>query len=366
MRSGELGRKLDQSVGTVIAPMIGAMRRKAPMPRNPRRIVVIEPTAIGDTLIGSGCILALTKRFPRATVIVAHGPSNAAAVEILLAPVEMAQISFTNPLKAGMKLRSLAPDIVVDLCPWPYATALAARMTGAWTAGFVPQGSRRGSLYDLAVPHHIDRHESRNLWAMADALGAGPVSGMAIKRHRALLEADLDPRGLVLCHIAAGGSRAAAKAWPMHHWRKLIHALVQRGYRVGLTGTSKDQRVVDDLIQRVALPNERVTNLCGKLSLSLLAELLAEVDMLISVDTGVLHLSAAVNGRSIGLHGPTRAARWGSSSPHAIGLDAPHPYAGYINYGFEQHSSAMQIMATLRPSQVLTVMDGLAPSLQAG
>ena len=84
------------------------------------------------------------------------------------------------------------------------------------------------------------------------------------------------------------------------------------------------------------------------------AELLAEVPLLISVDTGVLHLSAAVSGRAIGLHGPTHAARWGSVSPAALGLDSPHPAGGFVQYGWEDHPQAEEIMPMLTPERVLS------------
>jgi ADP-heptose:LPS heptosyltransferase len=66
-----------------------------------------------------------------------------------------------------------------------------------------------------------------------------------------------------------------------------------------------------------------------------------------------LHLSAAVQGRALGLHGPTVARRWGSVSPAARGLDAPHPAGGFVNYGWEEHARAEEIMETLRPEMVI-------------
>jgi ADP-heptose:LPS heptosyltransferase len=213
-RSSDLTRNLDGIAGRLAATFLP--RRFRPMPAAPRRIVLLQPTAIGDTLIASGAVAAIARRFPDAELLIAHGANNAAAVKMLTAPLRPVQIDFSNPVKAVWALRALKPEMVVDLTPWPYATALSARLTGAWSAGFAPTFGQRGRLFDLAVPHRTDRHELDNLEAMARALGVAGDCGMAIRRDSAALLEELNPKDLVLCHVSAGGARAAAKAWPCH------------------------------------------------------------------------------------------------------------------------------------------------------
>ncbi|WP_045319986.1 glycosyltransferase family 9 protein [Limimaricola cinnabarinus] len=353
-RSSNLTRRLDRAVGTAAASLLSPFRSSRPQPADPRRILLIQPTAIGDTLIASGLISAIERRYPAAEIVVAHGPSNAAAVKMLEARVRPVQVGFANPARAVAALKALSPDMIVDLTPWPYATALCAHFSAPWSAGFNPQGSRRGRLFDLSVPHRTDRHEIDNLDALSQAIGAGPAREMRISRD-ASARADLPASdGLVLCHVSAGGARAAAKAWPVENWVALARGLVAQGYQVGFTGVPADAEAVAPILEVAALPADRAFSLCGKLSLAALAELLAEVPLLISVDTGVLHLSAAVSGRAIGLHGPTHAARWGSVSPAALGLDSPHPAGGFVQYGWEDHPQAEEIMPMLTPERVLS------------
>lgn len=354
MRSSDLTRTIDGLAGSAAATMIGALRERRQRPANPRRIVIIQPTAIGDTLISSACIRAIAEGYPEAETILAHGPSNASAVHMLNASIRPVPVRFANPVEAVQKLRALSPDMVIDLCPWPFTTAIAARLSAPWVAGFVPLSSRRGGLLDLAVPHRTDLHESRNLAAMAEALGVMPRPGLAIRRDHKAMPPDLDPANLILCHVCAGGTRAKVKTWPPGHWAKLMNVLSERGYRIGLTGAPTDGPMVEAILRQTQLPISRAFSLCGSLPLQALAELLADAALLVSVDTGILHLSAAVEGRAIGLHGPTSAMRWGSLSASAAGLDAPHPDAGYMNYGWEDHPSAEFIMTTLTPDRVIS------------
>lgn len=351
-RSSELSRQADQAVGNVLSAVLARSAR--PIPSAPGKILFIQPTAIGDTLISSGAIAAIAGRFPGAQLALAHGPNNKMAVKMLSAAVEPVQIGFNNPLKAMRQVRALGPDIVIDLTPWPYATALCARLAGAWSAGFAPAINRRGALFDCPIEHRTDRHEIENLRALAHALGGEGDCRMDITRQTVNFPADINVDRLVLVHVAAGGARAAAKAWPIDHWVQLAQGLERDGWQVGFTGVPSDAEAVDHILEKANLPQASCFSLCGRLTLGELAELLAITPLLISVDTGVLHLSAAVDGRAIGLHGPTKSRRWGSVSPNAHGLDAPHPAAGYINYGWEDHELGLSIMPTLTPDVVLT------------
>lgn len=323
------------------------------MPEVVRKILLIQPTAIGDTLISSGAVQAIGERFAGSELIIAHGPNNKPAVNLLAAPVTPVSIAFTNPATATREMRALAPDIVIDLTPWPYATALCARLSGVWSAGFAPAINRRGQLFDLAVEHRTDRHEIGNLRALAHALGADSDCAMAIRRAAVDLPDDLAVERLVLVHASAGGARALAKGWPVGHWAELVQGLVADGWQVGFTGVAADLATVEPILAAAGLPASQAFSLCGRLSLAQLAQLLGDTPLLISVDTGVLHLSAAVEGRSIGLHGPTFARRWGSLSSRARGLDAPHAAAGFIHYGWEEHPEAAAIMPSLAPAVVL-------------
>ncbi|MEL6978463.1 MAG: glycosyltransferase family 9 protein [Pseudomonadota bacterium] len=357
-RSSEWARWADQRFGRLVARAL-ARSGERPAPSAPERILFVQPTAIGDTLISSGAVAALSRRHPRAEIVVAHGPSNAAAVKMLAADARGVAIGFGNPVKAARALRALKPDMVIDLCPWPFATALATRLSGAWTAGFQPSFGNRGALFDRAVPHRTNQHEIENLSALSEALDAGPAARMAIAPPQTPVPEWIDTSRLVLLHAAAGGSRAAPKSWPTDHWAALVRALVARGWSVGLTGVPADAAVVDPIIAAAAAPPEKVVSFCGKLSLAELVAVLAKAPLLISVDTGVLHLSAAVDGVAIGLHGPTRAKRWGTVSPNGAGLDAPHPAAGYINYGWESHPEELEIMRALAPETVVAEADRL-------
>ncbi len=352
-RTSELKRSLDRVLGSSAALVL--TRRPRRMPDRPRRIVLVQPTAIGDTLISSGAVAAIARRFPMAEIMMAHGANNAIAAKLIDAPLKLAEFDFGNIVNAASRLRALKPDVVVDLTPWPYATALAARLTPAWSAGFQPPFGLRGRYFDLAVPHLDSRHEMENLSTMAKALGAEGDDEMAIRRNPRIRPTNIKVADLVLFHVSAGGSGAASKAWPDAYWIALLRALVADGWRVGFTGAPADEKQIAAILAAAGLREDHAFSLAGQMKLDALAELLAEARLLVSIDTGVLHLAAAVNARAIGLHGPTSSTRWGCISRRARSLDAPHPAAGFIKYGWEKHPQAIEVMLSLTPDKVIAV-----------
>ena len=116
---------------------------------------------------------------------------------------------------------------------------------------------------------------------------------------------------------------------------------------VGFSGNAADAAAIAAILAVAQLPPSRCFSLAGWLTLSQFAHALARTRLLVTIDTGPAHLAAAVGAPVLALHGPTRFERWGAHNPDATGLNAPHPAAGYIHFGFERHRQADRIMSSL-------------------
>ncbi len=101
----------------------------------------------------------------------------------------------------------------------------------------------------------------------------------------------------------------ATKLWPNAHFAALADRLSER-YRISpvFTGAPEDHETVQDILSRMSSP---ATDLSGKTSLKTLAALYESADVLISTDTGPMHLGAAVNTPVVALFGPTAPWRTG-------------------------------------------------------
>ncbi len=106
-----------------------------------------------------------------------------------------------------------------------------------------------------------------------------------------------------LVALHAGARNGLAKRWPTVSWAQLATDLVERlGARVVLVGAGGDLAIAAEL-QRLA--QGRVIDLTGQTTLADLVALLALCDLVISGDSGPLHIACAVGTPVVGIYGPT-------------------------------------------------------------
>lgn len=90
------------------------------------------------------------------------------------------------------------------------------------------------------------------------------------------------------------------KRWPLDHWKKLIELLP--GVQFIVFGGKEDRDFSEAL---VAIDPVRVTNLAGKLSLVESCSLINKASLVISADTGLLHVADVLGVKALSLMGPT-------------------------------------------------------------
>lgn len=351
-RSSELQRFLDRHAGIPLLKLLSLFRRRRPLPANPRRIGIVQPIAIGDMILNSGVLLVLKRLYPSCEIHVFHSQMNAGAVAMLPLPLVSHVCDFKNILDTVAKIRSAKLDAFVDLTTWPRLTALYARLSGAVSVGFDSPGQHRGAAFDVRVPHSPDLHETQNLRAIAQAFGACPDYPVGLCKDFPQPDMLLPYDRLVLCHVMPGGTRGVERAWPADYWAELTRRLTGAGYIVAFTGTAREADITAEVLGRTAVSEALAFSLCGKLNLDELGYVLSNSRLLITVDTGVLHLGSVLNIPLIGLHGPSRSARWGARSSRSVSLDSPHQRGGYANFGFETRPWAAEIMPLLTVDMV--------------
>ena len=324
------------------------------------RIGLIQPTAIGDLIIASGLIAHIRANFPIAEIHLLHGHSNRAALDLLEPGVIGHALDFTRPIATLRSIRSLRLDVLVDLVPWSTIAALICRFSGApFTLGFSAPGRFRHFLFAHVAEYSANVHQSENFGKLGSFFG--PMETYAYRLRSSFPKPDirLSYDRLVVCHIQPGGSQARAKTWPADRWIDLAGRLCDEGYVVAFSGSPADRPAIDTVIAELGHKGRECISLAGRVTMPELCFVLQHSRLVISVDTSPLHLASAVGVPVVGLHGPSRSRQWGAISPNSRSIDAAHPSAGYIQFGFEDHPLAREIMRSISVDEVYEAAVGL-------
>ncbi len=225
-------------------------------------------------------------------------------------------------------LRETRYDLVLDAQGLVKSAFLASRADGPsagpdWHSAREPLASL---FYDrrLPVPRHGTEHavtRTRRLFAAAfgyalpDDLATAPDAGVDRQRFP---RPDLAAPYALLLH----GTTWPTKRWPLAHWQALARHLVASGLTPVLPWGNDGERADADAIAAAA-PGSRVL---PKLGLTAIAGWIAHAERVIGVDTGLMHLAAALATPGLSLYGPTLPQITGAFGRNQVWLcnaDAP-------------------------------------------
>lgn len=102
--------------------------------------------------------------------------------------------------------------------------------------------------------------------------------------------------------MAPGAAFGSAKRWPEEYYAAVAKHYAQCGYQIWLFGSQADLPVTNAI--QAALPHDCI-NFAGKISLAETVDLLAEVSALLTNDSGLMHVAAALNKPIVAIYGPT-------------------------------------------------------------
>ena len=349
MQSNRLQQYLDRYLGIPLSLLLRLFPKRASVPDPPKKILFIQLSALGDTILAIPTIRAIRHAFPNAEFTVLASPTN--LNYLVHCPYIDKRIPFRTP-GPGLfaQLRRERFDWAIDLEHWPRLSALLAYVSGApIRIGFQTKEQHRHFLFTESVPHIAGRHEVRNFLDIATRLGCPTLEfGLEVwysntecewVRQTLAQEEFSEDIPLFVLHPEAGRRDEPRRRWPVEHYVALADALVAR-YRaqIVLTGAPGEVAVSHEI---AAQTKHRVVVLAGQTDVNQLAALFAEASLVVSGNCGPMHLAAAAGARVIGLHGPTNFAQWGPWSCHASVVRAQMPCSPCLNLGFEYGCQAL-------------------------
>ena len=279
-----------------------------------RRILVVGPSWIGDTVLAQPLFrllharhsgLALDVLAPRWTFpLISRMPEVRRAIE---SPFAHGELKLAERRRLGRSLAREGYDQAIVL-PNTFKSALVP-----WLAGIPLRTGFRGELRWGVL------NDVRALDARATPLLAQRYARLAAGRHESptsalpavRLRVDEARRAATLRELKLDAARPAvalcpgaeygpAKRWPARHFAALGRELAARGCAVWIVGSEKDRTLAEAIAQ--SAPGACV-NLCGRTTLDQAIDVLASAAAVVSNDSGLMHVAAALARPLVALYG---------------------------------------------------------------
>jgi len=268
---------------------------------------VRAPNWLGDLMMATGVLRAIVERFPEASVDLVVRAGH----EALPLPRRGRVIPFTpdsvSPGAFGASLRHAGYDRFYVLPPSFSSAWMAWRSGVAERVGY--RGQFRGLLLRPSItPRAPARsvHLTREYLDLVDpTLSADCYSprldlpGTWVEEQLARICRALPERFVA---IAPGAVYGPAKAWPAEHCRELARQVRDRlGVPIVLLGTGGEQA----LAEQVRDGADGILNWCGATDLPGLVAVLSRAALLVSNDSGAMHVMAALRRPQVAIFGST-------------------------------------------------------------
>jgi ADP-heptose:LPS heptosyltransferase len=210
------------------------------------------------------------------------------------------------------RVQSLGYDLALQMHGSGEVTNPLLGLFGAHvSAGFIKTGIPR-SILDIPIPYPEGQHEILRLLQLTESLGIPsqgtnlefPVLPEELKAMEALRRAEgFEGRPYVCVHA---GARDPARRWSLESFALVVQGLKKLGIEVVLTGSKDERGLIDSL---AAISRVSCKWMVG-LSLGELGALLKKASLLISNDTGVSHMAAALGIPSVIIFLSSDPKRW--------------------------------------------------------
>ncbi|MEH0819256.1 MULTISPECIES: glycosyltransferase family 9 protein [unclassified Micromonospora] len=293
------------------ASLLGPVGERVP---DVRRIAVLRANALGDFIFALPALESLRAAYPEAEIVLLGAPWHAKLWRDRPGPVDRVLVIPPAP-----GIRDPGPDEPpasmddflertakegIDLALQihggggnsnPLINRLGARVTAGLRAEDAPPLDRwmRYVYYQHEVIRYLE------VVALVGAPATTVIPTLAVTdadraEARAVLGEPERPR--VALHPGATDSR---RRWPAARFGEVARSLHHDGYEVLVTGTPAERELVDEVVVAAGVP---VRPQVGTLSLGGLAAAYAECALVVSNDTGPLHLAGAVGTSTVGIY----------------------------------------------------------------
>jgi heptosyltransferase-2 len=290
------------------------------------KILIRGPNWVGDAVLAIPAIKAVRQHFPHAEITLLVRPwvsglfTSAPFVDKVWS--EQKPSSLTDWTRIMRAIRGRGFDLAL-LLPNSFESALMMFLGGVPRRIGYATDARRWMLTDSITPSEIARHQVQYYFDLVKVLAANPerqsIEIGATSEERAgarrLLKAEGIPDGAPFLVLNPGAAYGSAKRWYEDRFADVADNLARGlGLHVALIGSATEGNVAEQIRDRM---KTTAAVLSGKTSLETLVGVLAESSLMITNDSGPMHIAAALGVPTVAVFGSTDERVTGPCGPKA-------------------------------------------------
>ncbi len=329
MNTIKLLKTLDALCGGLFCRILPRSRRAGRV-AEARRLLLIRPGGIGDAVLLAPALGALRRKFPAATITVLAEKRNAGVFALIPGVDQVLRYDVPREFLAALRLR---PELAIDTEQYHRLSAVVARLSGAKTLiGFA--SNERSRLFHHALPYSHDDYEAESFLHLLVPLGIAPPASTeppflsVPQESQGRAEELLSPLAGQPFVTLFPGASIAERRWGAERFAQVAGALCRHGYACVVVGGREDGAAGAAITAGAG-----GLNLAGQTSLAETAAILARSALLVSGDSGVLHLGVGLGIPTVSLFGPGIAKKWAPRGPRNRVLDRRLPCSPCTRFG---------------------------------
>lgn len=286
--------------------------------RHYKKVLVVKPSSLGDIVHSLPFLNSLRSCFPKAEIhwVVAKGLEDILEGNPMIDKLIVINKDMWKKLnKAGDTLREVKNlfrelrneryDLVVDLQGLLRSGLITMATRAPERVGFAE--AREGSrlFYNVRVKGGKEVHAVDRYMKVAGAIGCdtGNIIFPFPLFKNDLKEIKKIKNGIKDYAVIVPGARWDTKMWPAEYYGKLALMLPMKSFVVG---SSNDMVIADEVVKA---SEGKAFSLIGKTNLRELVEILRDARVVVSNDTGPMHIAAGLKVPVVAIFGPTNPAK---------------------------------------------------------
>lgn len=282
---------------------------------NAQKILILGPAWVGDMVLAQSLFITLKTNNPDCIIDVAAPAWTLPLLERMpevsnkiALPFKHGELAFWQRIKFGKSLKNagytqsiiLTNSFKSALLPWAAAIPKRTGFLGEMRYGlindireldktklkktverFVTLGLEKGQNLPENIPNPQLRTSPESAWILACRAGV------------------LDNKSKIL-GLCPGAEYGEAKRWPAEYYAEVANEALRNGWQILLFGSDKDVAVTSQINQ---LTQNKCIDLGGKTKLGEAIDLMALCNTIVSNDSGLMHIAAALNKKLIAIFG---------------------------------------------------------------